>query len=74
MKYFYTFVTETLTRPVVVKAENQEEAEQKVIDAYYNGKFVLDAADFVDVEFETKEGDLAERLSPADQLNLTYVE
>ena len=74
MKYFYTFVTETLTRPVVVKAENQEEAEQKVIDAYYNGKFVLDAADFVDVSFDTKEGDLAERLSPADQLNLTYVE
>lgn len=74
MKYFYTFVTETLTRPVVVKAENQEEAEQKVIDAYYNGKFVLDAADFVDVNFETREGDIAERLSPADQLNLTYVE
>lgn len=74
MKYFYTFVTETLTRPVVVKAENQEEAEQKVIDAYYNGKFVLDAADFVDVNFDTKEGDLAERLSPADQFNLTYVE
>ena len=74
MKNFYTFVTETLTRHVVVKAENQEEAEQKVIDAYYNGKFVLDAADFVDVNFETREGDLAERLSPADQLNLTYVE
>lgn len=74
MKYFYTFVTETLTRPVVVKAENQEEAEQKVIDAYYNGKFVLDAADFVDVNFKTREGDLAERLSPADQFNLTYVE
>mgnify|MGYP000401577076 CR=1 FL=1 len=74
MKYFYTFVTETLSRPVVVKAENQEEAEQKVIDAYYNGKFVLDAADFVDVNFETREGDLAERLSPADQFNLTYVE
>lgn len=74
MKYFYTFVTETLTRPVVVKAENQEEAEQKVIDAYYNGKFVPDAADFVDVNFETREGDLAERLSPADQFNLTYVE
>lgn len=74
MKYFYTFVTETLTRPVVVKAENQEEAEQKVIDAYYNGEFVLDAADFVDVNFDTKEGDLAEHLSPADQLNLTYIE
>lgn len=74
MKEFYTLVTETLTRPVVVKAENQEEAEQKVIDAYYNGKFVLDAADFVDVNFETREGDLAERLSPADQFNLTYIE
>lgn len=74
MKNFYTFVTETLTRPVVVRAETQEEAEQKVIDAYYNGKFVLDAADFVDVNFETREGDLAERLSPADQFNLTYIE
>lgn len=74
MKEFYTLVTETLTHPVVVKAENQEEAEQKVIDAYYNGEFVLDAADFVDVNFETREGDLAERLSPADQFNLTYVE
>ncbi len=74
MKEFYTFVTETLTRPVVVKAENQEEAEQKVIDAYYNGKFVLDASDFVDVNFETREGDLAERLSPADQFSLTVIE
>lgn len=74
MKYFYTFVTETLTRPVVVKAETQEEAEQKVIDAYYKGEFVLDAADFVDVNFETKEGDLAERLSPADQFSLTVIE
>lgn len=74
MKYFYTFVTETLTRPVVVQAENQEEAEQKVVDAYYNGDFVLDSADFVDVSFETREGDLAERLSPADKFALTYVE
>lgn len=74
MKYFYTFVTETLTRPVVVKAENQEEAEQKVIDAYYHGEFVLDASDFVNVSFETREGDLAECLSSADQFNLTYVE
>ena len=74
MKYFYTFVTETLTRPVVVKAENQEEAEQKVIDAYYNGKFVLDASDFVDVNFETKEGDLVECLSQSYQFDLTYIE
>lgn len=74
MKEFYAIVTEILSRPVVVKAETKEEAEQKVIDAYYHGEFVLDAADFVDVSFETREGDLAERLSPADQLNLTYVE
>lgn len=74
MKEFYVFVTETLTRPVVVKAKNQEEAEQKVIDAYYKGEFVLDASDFVDVSFETREGDLAERLSPADQFSLTVIE
>lgn len=74
MKEFYAFVTETLTRPVIVKAENQEEAEQKVIDAYYNGEFVLDASDFVDVSFETKESDLVDPLTEADRLNLTYVE
>lgn len=74
MKEFYAIVTEVLSRPVVVKAETKEEAEQKVIDAYYHGEFVLDASDFVDVSFETREGDLAERLSPADQLNLTYIE
>ena len=74
MKYFYTFVTETLTRPVVVKAENQEEAEQKVIDAYYNEKFVLDSSDFVEVNFETKESDLVDPLTEADRLNLTYIE
>lgn len=73
MKYFYTFVTETLTRPVVVKAENQEEAEQKVIDAYYNGKFVLDAADFVDVNFETQGSDAVDRMSEEDKQRLKYV-
>lgn len=74
MKYFYTFVTETLTRPVVVKAENQEEAEQKVIDAYYNGEFVLDASDFVSVDFNTGKSDLAEPLNDVDNLNVTHIE
>ena len=74
MKEFCILITETLSRPVMVKAETQEEAEQKAITAYYSCEVVLDAADFVDVNFDTKEGDLAERLSPADQLNLTYVE
>lgn len=63
MKYFYTFVTETLTRPVVVKAENQEEAEQKVIDA----------SDFVDVNFETQDSDAVDRMSEEDKQRLTYV-
>lgn len=74
MKYFYTFVTETLTRPVAVKAETREEAEQKVIDAYYNGEFVLDASDFVSVDFNTGKSDLAEPLTEVDKLNITYVE
>ena len=74
MKYFYTFVTETLTRPVAVKAETQEEAEQKVIDAYYNGEFVLDASDFVNVDFSTGKSDLAEPLTEVDKLNVTYIE
>ena len=74
MKQFYAFVTETLTRPVIVAAETQEDAEQKVVQAYYNGQFVLDASDFVEVNFETKESDLVDPLTEADRLNLTYIE
>lgn len=74
MKQFYTIVTETLRRPVVVAAETQEEAEQKVIDAYDDGKFVLDSSDFIEVNFETKESDLVDALTETDWLNLTYIE
>lgn len=74
MKQFYIIVTETLRRPVVVAAETQEEAEQKAIDAYDDGKFVLDSSDFIEVNFETKESDLVDALTETDWLNLTYIE
>lgn len=73
MKYFYTFATETLSRPVMVKAETQEEAEQKAITAYYSCEVVLDASDFVDVNFETQDGDAVDRMSEEDKQRLKYV-
>lgn len=46
-------VTELLTRTVVVEAENYEEAEDKVADAYYNGNLVFHADNSaVDLECE----------------------
>ena len=54
MKEFDVTITETLERTVTVKAASQEEAEQKVEDAYNNSEHILDAEDFTGVQFATQ--------------------
>ena len=44
-------ITETLARTVIVEADSFEKAEDKVRDAYKEGRVILDADDFSDVEF-----------------------
>lgn len=56
MKEFDVTITETLKLTVSVEASSKEEAEQMVSDQWRAGEHVLDADNFVDVEFESNEG------------------
>ena len=49
---FMATITETLKRTVEVAATDQHEAEQMVSDGWHNSKYILDADNFVAVEFE----------------------
>lgn len=44
---FLVNIEETLTRNVIVEAENQEDAEDKVEQLYRDCKIVLDYSDFI---------------------------
>lgn len=55
MKEFDVTITEKLQAVVTVEAETREEAEQMVSDQWRSGDHILDADNFVDVEFEGKE-------------------
>ena len=50
MKYKVN-VEELLSRIAEVKAENEEEAEEKVREMYMNEDIVLDTSDFQSVEY-----------------------
>ena len=54
-KEYIVYITETLQRKVIVKANNDSEASDQVIDQYNNGEIVLDYNDYLDVEFNSKE-------------------
>lgn len=52
MKYIVR-ITETLVRTVIVDAENEQDAEDKVYNAYDDAQIVLDYKDFEEYEIET---------------------
>jgi hypothetical protein len=52
MKEFTVYIAETLSRAITLEAEDEFEAFDKVIEQYYNSEIILDADDFVDVEFK----------------------
>lgn len=49
---FKVTITETLKRTVEVEADDQQEAEQMVSDDWHGNKYILDADDFIGVDFE----------------------
>ena len=51
MKYVVE-ITEKLVKYVVVDADSEREAEDKVFRAHYKGKVVLGCDDYDDVEFD----------------------
>ncbi len=50
-KQYRVAVTELLRKVVVVEAADEEEAHQRVSDAWQNGEYLLDGKDFDGAEF-----------------------
>ena len=55
MNEYKVAITETLKRTVTVEAENREEAERLVNEAWHRAEYVLDAEDFQGVEIEAED-------------------
>ena len=68
MKEFDVTIPEKLQAVVTVEAETREEAEQMVSDQWRSGDHILDADNFVDVEFEGKESVEREKEKTIDVL------
>ncbi len=54
-KEFVVYITETLQKKVVVKANNEIEAINEIADKYYNEEIILDNTDYLGVDFDAKE-------------------
>ena len=54
-KNYKVRITETLTMTVDVEAHSSDEAEQIASDNWHNSDYILDAGNFVGVEFEATE-------------------
>jgi len=54
LRDFEVTITETLKMTVTVAAKDQHEAEQIVSDNWRNSEYILDADNFIGVEFEAK--------------------
>ena len=54
-KEFIIYITETLQKKVIVKANDICEALDQVVDQYNDGEIVLDYNDYLNVEFDSKE-------------------
>lgn len=69
MKYVVK-ITEELVKHVIMEAESMEEAAEKVADAHYEGKIVLDYADYNGADFkclrEADEDDIADYINVED--------
>jgi hypothetical protein len=52
MKTYKVEITETLQKAVVVQARSREEAKAIVEEQWRNSEYILDAENFVSVEFK----------------------
>lgn len=57
-KEFEITITEILKQTVIVEADSPENAEQIACDNWHKGAYILDADNFVGVDFEIKKGDV----------------
>ncbi len=52
MPKFSVQITETLQKIVTVEAENEDEALQEVREGWEDGTYILDADNFMEVDFD----------------------
>ena len=75
MKEFDVTIAETLKLTVSVEASSKEEAQQMVSDQWHAGDHILDADNFVEVEFESNDGkEISAERAPDDTLEVLMVE
>jgi hypothetical protein len=58
MKTYQVEIKETLCMTVEIEAENEQQAEEKVRQAYRNEEYILDSEHFAGVEFTAKEKEM----------------
>ena len=58
MREFEAMIIETLVKTVTVEADSIEEAYIKVRENWHNGEYILDAGNFLDVEFNVVPSEL----------------
>ena len=75
MKEFDVTITETLKLTVSVEASSKEEARQMVSDQWHAGDHILDADNFVEVEFESNDGrEISAERAQDDTIEVLMVE
>lgn len=75
MKEFDVTITETLKLTVSVEASSKEEAQQMVSDQWHAGDHILDADNFVEVEFESNDGrEISAERAQDDTIEVLMVE
>lgn len=75
MKEFDVTITETLKLTVSVEASSKEEAQQMVSDQWHAGDHILDADNFVEVEFESNDGrEISAEREPDNTIEVLMVE
>jgi len=61
MKTYQVEIKETLCMTVEIEAENPQQAEELVRQAYNNEEYILDAEHFAGVEFAAREKEIEAR-------------
>lgn len=72
MKEFDIKIKETLEKTVTVEAENRQDAEEMVRQAYFDGEHILDADNFLEVDFSV-DAEREVQLENQEKLNVLLV-
>ena len=72
MKEFDIKIKETLEKTVTVEAENRQDAEEMVRQAYFDGEHILDADNFSEVDFSV-DAEREVQIEDQEKLNVLLV-